>query len=99
MSRSRLDQLPAAFIGHIRHGVRIDPPSLRGEAGFYGDGDPNCCPSQRLVVDLELRGDSLVLRRQNGGRGALSLNWRRAPAFLKIGGRYPSLHRAYSAIR
>jgi hypothetical protein len=26
--------------------------------------DPNCCPSQRLVVDLELRADSLVLRRQ-----------------------------------
>ena len=59
-----LDQLPAGFIGRIRHGVRIDPSSLRGEAGFYGDRDPNCCPSQRLVVDLELRGDSLVLRRQ-----------------------------------
>jgi hypothetical protein len=59
-----LDQLPAGFIGRIRHGIRIDPTSLRGEAGFYGDGDPNCCPSQRLLVDLELRGDSLVLRRQ-----------------------------------
>jgi hypothetical protein len=59
-----LDQLPAGFIGRIRHGIRIDPPSLRGEAGFYGDGDPNCCPSQRLMIDLELSGDSLVLRRQ-----------------------------------
>jgi hypothetical protein len=59
-----LDQLPAGFIERIRHGIRIDPSSLRGEAGFYGDRDPNCCPSQRLLVDLELRGDLLVLRRQ-----------------------------------
>jgi hypothetical protein len=57
-----LDQLPSGFAGRIRHGVRIDPISLRGEAGFYGDQDPNCCPSQRLIVDLALRGDSLVLR-------------------------------------
>jgi hypothetical protein len=59
-----LDQLPVGFIGRIRHGIRIDPTSLRGEAGFYGDRDPNCCPSQRLLVHLELHGDSLVLRRQ-----------------------------------
>jgi hypothetical protein len=59
-----LDQLPTGFIGRIRHGIRIDPTSLRGEAGFYGDRDPNCCPSQRLLVDLELHSDSLVLRRQ-----------------------------------
>ncbi|HEV8415730.1 MAG TPA: hypothetical protein VGQ49_19220 [Bryobacteraceae bacterium] len=59
-----LDQLPGGFIGRIRHGVRIDPQSLRGEAGYYGDRDPNCCPSQRLVVELQLRGDSLVLGRQ-----------------------------------
>jgi hypothetical protein len=59
-----LDQLPRGFQGRIRHGVRIDPRTLRGECGFYGDGDPNCCPSQRLVVDLTLDGDSLVLRRQ-----------------------------------
>jgi hypothetical protein len=58
-----LDQLPSGFAGRILHGVRIDPITLRGEAGFYGDRDPNCCPSQRLVVDLILRGDSLVLRR------------------------------------
>jgi hypothetical protein len=56
-----LDQLPQGFLGQIRHGVRIDPRTLQGEAGFYGDLDPNCCPSQRLVFQLELRGDSLVL--------------------------------------
>ena len=55
------DQLPSGFLGRIRHGSRIDPQSLRGEAGFYGDGDPNCCPSQTLSVELALRGDSLVL--------------------------------------
>src|SRR5262249_38685675 len=27
-----LDQLPTGFIGRIRHGIRIDPTSLRGEA-------------------------------------------------------------------
>jgi hypothetical protein len=59
-----LDQLPAGFIGRIRHGTRIEPSSLRGQAGFYGDRDPNCCPSQRLVVNLELRGDRLILSRQ-----------------------------------
>jgi hypothetical protein len=55
------DQLPRGFLDRLRHGSRIDPHSLRGEAGFYGDRDPNCCPSQMLFVDLALRGDSLVL--------------------------------------
>jgi hypothetical protein len=55
------DQLPSGFWGRIRHGSRIDPHRLRGEAGFYGDGDPNCCPSQTLSVELALRGDALVL--------------------------------------
>jgi hypothetical protein len=59
-----LDQLPRGFEGRIRHGVRIDPKTLRGEAGFYGDRDPNCCPSQVLIVHLTVRGDSLVLLRQ-----------------------------------
>jgi hypothetical protein len=54
-------QLPPGFRGRIRHGSRIDPHSLRGEAGFYGDSDPNCCPSQMLSVELALRGESLVL--------------------------------------
>jgi hypothetical protein len=58
-----LDQLPAGFAGRIRHGSRIDPASLRGQSGLYSDSDPNCCPLQRLTVDMELRGDSLVLRR------------------------------------
>jgi len=59
--QSWLDQLPPGFKGRIRHGVRIDPGSLKGEAGFYGDRDANCCPSQVLKVDLALRRDSLVL--------------------------------------
>jgi hypothetical protein len=58
-----LDQLPPGFEGRLRHGVRIDPKTLRGEAGFYGDRDPNCCPSQNLIVHLTVRGDSLVLLR------------------------------------
>ncbi len=56
------DHLPAGYAGHIRHGVRIDPLTLHAEAGFYGDGDPNCCPSQTLAADLAVRGDALVLR-------------------------------------
>ena len=59
-----LNQLPQGYLGRIRHGVRIDPLTLRGEAGFYGDADANCCPSQSLMVDLALRGDALVLRAQ-----------------------------------
>ena len=38
-----------------------DPHTLEGEAGLYGDDDPNCCPSQQLVFRLRLNGDSLVL--------------------------------------
>ena len=59
-----LDQLPRGFEGRIRHGVRIDPKTLRGKAGFYSDRDPNCCPSQNLIVHLTVRADSLVLLRQ-----------------------------------
>jgi hypothetical protein len=57
------NQLPAGFSGRIRHGVRIEPRTLRGEAGFYGPRDANCCPSERLRVQLGLQGDSLTLRR------------------------------------
>ena len=46
----------AAFAGYFGH-YHADP----GEAGFYGDRDPNCCPSQVLSVELALRGDSMVL--------------------------------------
>lgn len=60
-----LDQLPPGFHGRIRHGVRIEPASLRGEAGFYADGDANCCASQILSVRLALRGDALVLLGQS----------------------------------
>jgi hypothetical protein len=58
-----LDQLPSGDVDRIRHGARIDPRTLQGEAGFYADGDPNCCPSQRLVFRLAVRGDSLTLLR------------------------------------
>jgi hypothetical protein len=58
-----LGQLPNGFAGRIRTGIHIAPRTLRGEGGFYGGRDPNCCPSQSLIVDLALRDDSLVLRR------------------------------------
>jgi hypothetical protein len=59
-----LDQLPQGMVGRILHGVRIDVRTLRGEAGFYGLQDPNCCPSEMLRVVLALHGDSLVLVRR-----------------------------------
>ena len=65
ISQAWLDQLPRGFKGRILHGVRIDPRTLRGEAGFYGGRDPNCCPSQNLIVYLTVRGDSLVLLRHS----------------------------------
>ena len=64
LKQAWLDQLPRGYKGRIRHGVRIDPKTLRGEAGFYGNRDPNCCPSQNLIVYLTVRRDSLVLLRQ-----------------------------------
>ena len=56
-----LNQLPSGFDGRIWKGMRIDPATLQGEGGFYRHTDPNCCPSQRLLVHLSLQGDSLVL--------------------------------------
>jgi len=56
-----LDQLPHGMAGRILHGVRIDVRTLRGEAGFYGSRDSNCCPSEILRLILALHGDSLVL--------------------------------------
>jgi hypothetical protein len=72
-----LDQLPAGFLGKIRHGVRIQLRTLRGTAGFYGDGDPNCCASSRLVVQLKLRGDSLHLAHYAVERDSLDSGRRR----------------------
>jgi hypothetical protein len=57
-----LNHLPAGYAGRIRHGVRIDARTLHAEASFYGDADPNCCPSQTLAADLVVRDDALVLR-------------------------------------
>jgi len=59
-----IDQLPRTIAGRIDHGVNIDVRDLRGEGGLYGPRDPNCCPSELLRVQLELRGDSLVIRSQ-----------------------------------
>jgi hypothetical protein len=62
VTQSWLKALPNGSIGRIRHGVRIVPQTLHGTAGFYDDGDANCCPSHVLEVDLLLRGDVLLLR-------------------------------------
>ena len=56
-----VDQLPAGFQDHMRKGFRLDPDTLRGEVGFYSDGDPNCCPSEQLLIELRLVGNSLQL--------------------------------------
>jgi len=64
LSQAWLDQLPQGFLGRIRHGFRIDPQTLKGDAAFYGDADPNCCPSQTLKLELAVKGDSLVLKTQ-----------------------------------
>jgi hypothetical protein len=57
-----LEQLPPGFGNRVRHGFHIDPRTLLGSAGFYGERDPNCCPSQELHVRLAERGDTLLLR-------------------------------------
>jgi hypothetical protein len=62
VSQVWLLQLPRGFPDRIQHGFQIDPRTLRGEAGFYGAHDANCCPSQTLNFWLRLRGDSLVLQ-------------------------------------
>jgi hypothetical protein len=56
------DELPQGAAGRILHGTQIDPRTLRGVAGYYGPRDPNCCPSQRLEVQLQLQGDHLALK-------------------------------------
>lgn len=59
-----LDQLPAGYRGRIRHGFDINVRTMKGEAGFYGDADANCCPSEVLKFEVAVRGDSLVLTAQ-----------------------------------
>ena len=56
-----MDQLPAGYRGRIRHGFDINLRTMKGEAGFYGDADANCCPSEVLKFEVAVRGDSLVL--------------------------------------
>jgi hypothetical protein len=60
-----IEQLPHGIAGRINHGVNIDVRDLRGEGGLYEPRDANCCPSELLRVQLQLRGDSLVLRSQS----------------------------------
>src|SRR5260370_40268380 len=67
-----LGQLPAGFAGRMLHGVRIDPTTLRGGAGFYGDPGSNCCPSERLEVDPAVDGDAVVLL---DGEDVKELTW------------------------
>jgi hypothetical protein len=55
-------QLPAAMKGRFWKGTYVDPATLRGRFGLYGDRDPNCCPSRSLAVRVALVGTSLVLR-------------------------------------
>lgn len=63
--QSWLNQLPPGFADRLQHGMRIQPRTLRGHGGFYGPQDPNCCPAEELEVWLELRGDSMVLQKQD----------------------------------
>jgi hypothetical protein len=48
---------------YIGKGRGVDVSTLRGSFGLYEQSDGNCCPSRELVVELNLRNDSLVLRR------------------------------------
>jgi hypothetical protein len=59
-----LRQLPAGFAQRMHKDVRINPSTLEGEAGLYNNNDPNCCPSQRLLVRLTLHADALDLLEQ-----------------------------------
>lgn len=56
------EELPNGGKDRIWHGAQIDPRTLRGDAGFYQPKDANCCPSERLDVQLGLQGDHLFLK-------------------------------------
>jgi hypothetical protein len=49
--------------GFIDNGMGIDVATLRGSFAVYSPDDAHCCASRRLLVTLDLRGDSLVLKR------------------------------------
>jgi hypothetical protein len=48
--------------GDIR-GAGMDIRSLTGTYALYGPMDANCCPSRRITITLDERGDSLVLKK------------------------------------
>lgn len=55
-------QLPAIPDGHVGKGAGIALRTMRGSYGVYGPRDANCCPARELLLDVELRSDSLVLK-------------------------------------
>lgn len=55
-------QIPPIKDGAIGKGLGIDVRSLKGTYGLYGRGDANCCPSREIILELDQRGDSLLLK-------------------------------------
>lgn len=56
--------IPTIAGGRIGKGLGISLATLTGSYGVYSDSDGNCCPSRELLLELDQRGDTLVLRRQ-----------------------------------
>jgi len=56
-------QIPPIKDGRIGKGMGVDVGSLTGSYGVYGEADGNCCPSREILLELEQRGDSLVLKK------------------------------------
>lgn len=56
-----LKQLPVVPDVRVGGGAGVDVSSLKARYGVYGSGDPNCCPSREILLELRLRRDSLVL--------------------------------------
>jgi hypothetical protein len=55
-------QIPPIEDGAIGKGLGIDVRSLKGTYGLYGRQDANCCPSREIILELDQRGDSLLLK-------------------------------------
>jgi hypothetical protein len=56
-------QIPAIKDGEIGKGLGVDVRTLKGSYGLRRKRDANCCPSREILLELEQRGDSLVLKR------------------------------------
>jgi hypothetical protein len=61
VTQAWLNQLPEGFNRRMYKGFVIDPDTLRGEAGFYSDGDANCCPSEQISFEVRLEGEAMRL--------------------------------------